>query len=355
MISAREPGDESAGATASSKPATEGGAPARPLLSVIVPVFNEQDVVEITHQRILATLGSVKDLDLEIVYVDDGSRDQTPGLLAQFAVADPRICIVTLSRNFGQQAALSAGLRHCAGDVAAIMDADLQDPPEVAVKMLDKWREGYAVVYGVRQSRADSTIQRFLGWAFYRVLAVISDVHIPFDSGDFCVIDRRVIDTLNAMPEKNRFLRGLRAWYGGRQYGFVFDRAKRAAGGSKYSIRRYIKLALDGICGFSLAPLRLVALAGALLSALAVFGLLLRSAPRLVGCAASASAGAPGSTALALLILLLAGVQLLSIGILGEYLGRIHLEVKGRPSYIAENLWPSIYADRAGLSARARS
>ena len=326
----------------------EDGGAGRPVLSVIVPLFNEQDVVEILHRRLVAVLGGIADLDLEFVYVDDGSRDETPARLAQLAAADPRICAVTLSRNFGQQAALSAGLRHCCGDVAALMDADLQDPPEVALAMLEKWREGYPVVYAVRRERPESAVLRFLCRAFYRVLALLSDVPIPFDSGDFSVIDRRVIDTLNAMPEKNRFLRGLRAWYGGRQFGLVYDRAPRAAGRSKYSLRRYFKLALDGICGFSLAPLRLIALLGAILSALgavALFLSLLFGGP----------AGAPGSRTLALAMVLLSGVQLLSIGVVGEYLGRIHLEVKNRPAYIAESLRPSIYAGRVRRPAGART
>ena len=333
----------------------EGGGAERSILSVIVPLFNEQDVVEILHRRLVAVLGDIADLDLEIVYVDDGSRDETPARLAQLAAADPRICAVTLSRNFGQQAALSAGLRHCCGDVAALMDADLQDPPEVALEMLEKWREGYPVVYAVRRERPESAALRFLCRAFYRVLALLSDVPIPFDSGDFSVIDRRVIDTLNAMPEKNRFLRGLRAWYGGRQYGLVYDRAPRAAGRSKYSIRRYFKLALDGICGFSLAPLRLISLLGAILSALAAFALLLFFVAGLLGSGPGYSAGAPGSRTLALAMVLLSGIQLLSIGVVGEYLGRIYLEVKNRPAYIAESLRPSIYAGRARQAARART
>jgi len=317
----------------------DGGA-GRPVLSVIVPLFNEQDVIGILHRRLVDVFGSIAGLDLEIVYVDDGSRDETQVRLAELAAADPRICAVTLSRNFGQQAALSAGLSHCCGDVAALMDADLQDPPEVVLQMLAKWREGYPVVYAVRRARPESVVLRLLCRAFYRLLALLSEVPIPFDSGDFSIIDRRVIDTLNAMPEKNRFLRGLRAWYGGRQFGFAYDRAPRAAGRSKYSLRRYFKLAMDGICGFSLAPLRLIALLGAILSALGAFALLLSF---LFG----GSAGAPGSRTLALAMVLLSGIQLLSIGIVGEYLGRIYLEVKNRPAYIAESLRPSIYAGRA--------
>jgi polyisoprenyl-phosphate glycosyltransferase len=333
----------------------EDGGAGRPILSVIVPLFNEQDVVEILHRRLVTVLGDIADLDLEFVYVDDGSRDDTPARLAQLAAADPRICAVTLSRNFGQQAALSAGLRHCCGDVAALMDADLQDPPEVALQMLKKWREGYPVVYAVRRARPESAVLRFLCRAYYRVLALLSDVPIPFDSGDFSIIDRRVIDALNAMPEKNRFLRGLRAWYGGRQFGLVYDRAPRAAGRSKYSLRRYIRLALDGICGFSLAPLRLISLLGAILSAVAAISLLLFFFAGLLGFGAGNSAGAPGSRTLALAMVLLSGIQLLSIGVVGEYLGRIYLEVKNRPAYIAESLRPSIYAGRVRRPAGART
>jgi glycosyltransferase involved in cell wall biosynthesis len=329
----------------------------RPVVSVIVPVFNEQEVIEATHRQIAATLGRDQDFDLEFVYVDDGSRDRTPNILAIIAVEDPRVCIVTLSRNFGQQAAVSAGLRHCAGDAAAVMDADLQDPPGIALQMLEKWREGYAVVYAVRRTRTEPVIQRLLYKAFYRLLAAVSDVAIPLDSGDFSVIDRRVIDTLNAMPEKNRFVRGLRAWYGGRQFAFAYDRSARAAGRTKYSLRRYINLAFDGVFSFSIAPLRLLSLVGLAFSTLAMLGLLFFLADRLIGFKlfGYAPSDVPGFTTVVLSIFLLSGVQLLSIGILGEYLGRIYLEVKNRPPYVAENLQPSLYGNPASRRTQERA
>ncbi len=347
---------EGSGRVMQGDPMNEDRQARRAVVSVIVPVFNEQDVIELAHRRIVEILGSAPAFDLEIVYVDDGSRDRTPNLLAAIAVADPRVCVVSLSRNFGQQAAVSAGLRHCAGDAAAVMDADLQDPPEVALQMLEKWREGYPVVYAVRHTRRESAAQRLFFKVFYRLLAALSDVSIPVDSGDFSVIDRRVVDTLNAMPEKNRFVRGLRAWYGGRQYAFAYDRPARAGGRTKYSMGRYINFAMDGIFNFSIAPLRLLSLAGLTFSILAMLGLLFFFADRVIGFKlfGYAPADVPGFTTVVLSVLLLSGVQLLSLGILGEYLGRIYLEVKNRPTYVAEHLRPSVYAKSAGRSADER-
>ncbi len=337
------------------EPEATARAAGRFLLSIVVPVFDEQDIIETAHRHFVATLGIDREFDLEIVYVDDGSRDRTPLLLAALAAEDPRVCIVSFSRNFGQEAAVTAGLRHCAGDAAAVMDADLQDPPEVVLQMLEKWREGYAVVYGIRHHRQESAFRRLLFSAFYRILSALSDVPIPLDSGDFCVMDRRVIDALNALPEKRRFVRALRAWYGGRQYGFAYDRHARAAGRSKYSLRRYFHLAVDGIFSFSAAPLRLLALAGLMLSFFSLAGFLFVLMQWMSGLRpfGYAPAEAPGFTILILSLFLMSGVQLLSIGILGGYLGRIYLESTGRPAYIAETLRPSVYRRPAGQPTAA--
>jgi polyisoprenyl-phosphate glycosyltransferase len=318
-----------------------GAAVARPLLSVVVPVYNEAAVIAATHGRIVAVLGDDPALDLEIVYVDDGSRDGSAALLAAIAAADPRVGVVTLSRNFGHQAAVTAGLRQAAGDAVAVMDADLQDPPEVVPAMLAKWREGHAVVYGIRRDRKESPAKRVAYDAFYRLLARLADVPIPRDSGDFCLLDRSAVDAINALPEKDRFVRGLRAWSGGRQYGLAYERAARAAGRTKYSIRRLVRLAFDGIAGFSLAPLRLIFWLGLGLVLAALLGLAGLLAAWLLGAAAGT-----GLVALALGILLLGGVQLLSVGILADYVGRIFVEVKNRPVYRVEGVHASRHRRR---------
>jgi dolichol-phosphate mannosyltransferase len=283
-----------------------------------------------------------------VVYVDDGSFDSTTAVLNAIAESDPRVCVVSLARNFGHQAALAAGLRHCAGDAVAVMDADLQDPPEIVREMMTKWRGGYAVVYGVRRNRAESWPARFCYRVYYRLLSLLSDIEIPRDSGDFCVLDRRVVDTINALPEKNRFVRGLRAWCGGRQCGVVYDRKPRAAGRSKYSARKLFHLGFDGIFNFSMVPLRLIFWIGLASSVFALLGLVFFLAHRFAGFKlfGYAPADVPGFTTLVLSILLLSGAQLLSIGILGEYLGRIYIEIKSRPTYLTDGVRHSIYRDR---------
>ena len=192
----------------------------KPLLSIIVPLLNEEEVIRLTHARIGEVLGGDKDFDLEFVYVDDGSRDQSPALLSEIAQADQRVCVVTLSRNFGHQSAVTAGLRHAAGNIVAIIDADLQDPVELIPQMLSKWREGYSVVYGIRRNRQEGVPLVLAYNIFYRLLSRVSDIDFPKDTGDFCLLDRAVVDTINRLPEKNRFVRGLRAWCGGRRSGF---------------------------------------------------------------------------------------------------------------------------------------
>jgi len=315
----------------------------KPLLSVTVPVCDEQEVIEATHRRITAVLGGRPDLDLEIIYVNDGSQDRTALLLAGIADNDARVSIVTLTRNFGQQAAITAGLCHCLGDVVAVLDADLQDPPEVVLQMLEKWREGYRVVFGIRRRR-EALWRRLLYSAFYRVFSALSDTSIPVDSGDFCVIDRRAVDALNALPEKLRFVRALRAWYGDRQFGLVYQRETRLAGRTKYSLRKYLAMAADSIFSFSARPLRLLTIAGFFMSFLSFAGFLWILFRWLGGMQDS------GTTMLALGLLLLSGVQLLSLGILGGYLARIYMESKARPAYLTASLRPSLYRTQPGRS-----
>jgi glycosyltransferase involved in cell wall biosynthesis len=316
------------------------------LLSVVVPVYNEEEVIPLTHQRIVDVLGGGSELDLEVVYVDDGSHDRTPVLLGNIAKADRRVCVVIFSRNFGHQAAVTAGLRQAAGDIVAIIDADLQDPVELIPEMIAKWREGFSVVYGARRSRQESRPKVLAYSFFYRLLARISEIPMPRDSGDFCLLDRSVVEALNQLPEKNRFVRGLRAWYGGRQIGIPYDRPLRAAGAPSYSFKKLMNLAFDGIFNFSVMPLRLVFWLGLGSSILAICGLLFFLAHRIFAFQlfGYSPADVPGFTSIILSIFLISGVQLLSIGVLGEYLGRIYLEVKNRPAYVAREVHPSRYA-----------
>ena len=320
----------------------------KPLLSVVVPVFNEEQVIGLTHGRIVEVLGDLKEFDLEVVYVDDGSKDGSAARLSDIAQSDRRVCVASLSRNFGHQPAVTAGLRQASGDVVAVIDADLQDPVELIPEMLTKWREGYSVVYGIRRNRQESAPKVFAYRVFYRLLSSLSDIDFPRDSGDFCLLDRTAVDAINRLPEKNRFVRGLRAWYGGRQIGLPYDRPPRAAGASAYPLGKLLNLAFDGIVSFSLLPLRLIFWLGLGSFIFAMLALLFFLAHRIFAFEifGHTPADVPGFTSLILFVLLLGGVQLLSIGVLGEYLGRIYLEVKNRPEYVLSQLHPSVYAKR---------
>ena len=232
-----------------------------PVLSVVVPLFDEQATLAELHRRLDRVLGPRVDR-YEIIFVDDGSRDGTPALLDALAETDPRVRPIHLSRNFGHQAAVSAGLDHARGDAVIVLDGDLQDPPEVIPQLVDLWRAGHDVVYAVRVNRKEGPLRRAGYWAFYRLLRALSDIEMPLDSGDFCLMDRKVVDVLRHLPERLRFLRGLRAFAGFRQVGLRYDRAGRAAGASKYSTRALVRLAVDGLVSFSSYPLRLVTYLG---------------------------------------------------------------------------------------------
>jgi dolichol-phosphate mannosyltransferase len=329
--------------------------PEKPLLSIVVPVFNEEEVIGFTHARIIEVLGRHEDFELEIVYVDDGSTDRSPALLSEIAASDRRVCVVTLSRNFGHQAAVTAGLRSASGAIVAVIDADLQDPVELIPEMFCKWRDGYSVVYGVRRNREGRLPLLFAYDAFYRLLSGVSEINVPRHSGDFGLLDRAVVDALNRLPEKNRFVRGLRAWYGGRQIGIPYDRPRRRAGRSRYSIAKLINLAFDGIFSFSMLPLRFIFWLGLSSSVFALLALLFFLVHRLIGFKifGHSPADVPGFTSLILTVLLVSGVQLLSVGILGEYLGRIYLEVKSRPEYVVSRLRASVYSAEANDTPRS--
>ena len=309
-------------------------------LSVVIPCFNEEDVISLTYRRLVEVLGS-RDFRLQIIFVDDGSGDATPEIAVNLAKNDPQVKAVLLSRNFGHQAAVSAGLAHADGDAVVVMDADLQDPPQAVIRMIETWRSGADVVYGIRTKRKESLLKRSAYSVFYWIFQRLANIAAPIDAGDFSLIDRKVLNIINGLPEKNRFFRGLRAWIGFRQAGIEYERDARAAGSSKYSLRKLIGLAKDGIFNFSTVPLSGVFYLGVLMSSLSfaalLFVLVLRiSDVAIFGVRAS---DVQGFSSTILTILLIGGIQLVSTGVLGEYIGRIYNETKGRPSYvIRENI-----------------
>ena len=304
-------------------------------ISIVVPCFNEEDVLPALFER-LGSVAATWGMDHEVICVDDGSHDRTWEMLKTQNQKDPRWRSLSFARNFGHQTAVSAGLYYASGDAVVVMDADLEDPPEEISRFLEKWREGYDVVYGVRQNRKENWFKRICYWAFYRIMARLVAFEIPLDTGDFCLISRRVLKTINAMPERNRFVRGLRAWSGFRQTGVAYERAARFAGSPKYSFGKLLKLATDGLFSFSTVPLRVATYLGLSVSAVAFFGAVITLIQKLFAAQLAKVGLAPtaGFPTIVISILFLGGVQLICLGILGEYIGRIYEEVKGRPVWI---------------------
>ncbi len=302
------------------------------LLSVVIPCMNEEEVLRETHRRLAAVLEGIS-LNFEIVYVDDGSTDSTYDLLHELQAHDSRIRVIRLSRNFGHQVAITAGLEHASGDAVAIVDADLQDPPEVILDFVAKWLDGYDVVYGVRTERdGETAFKRWTAKFFYRFISHLSDTRIPLDTGDFRLMDRRVVDTLLSMPERDRFVRGMVSWLGFSQTGVEYRRAPRLAGVTKFSLFKMVRFALDGIFSFSILPLRLATWTGFVASGLAVLGIIIVLLDRLLG----APGLVKGWSSAIIAQLFIGGVQLICIGIIGEYVGRIYGESKRRPLYIVQ-------------------
>ena len=303
------------------------------LLSIAVPVFNEQEVLPELVRRLVLLTESPAHPPTEFVFVNDGSRDGTAEILEEMAARDPRITVIHLSRNFGHQASITAALDYVQGDSVVVMDADLQDAPEVIPEFLAKQAEGYDVVYAIRASRKEGPLLRFCYRAYYRLVGALAGSTLPRDAGDFALISRAVVDELRGMREQSRYLRGLRHWAGFRQIGLPIDRAARTGGESKYSWLGLVKLGLDGIFSFSVLPLRAVTLFG---------GLTILAASMYTGAAVLArifwGQVPQGFTTLIAVIVFLAGVQMLFLGVIGEYLGRVYEEVKGRPIYIVSRV-----------------
>jgi dolichol-phosphate mannosyltransferase len=302
-------------------------------LSLVIPLYNEQEVLPELLARLRACLAEIPGGPHEIVFVDDGSSDRTLAMLEAAAGEDARVAAVCLSRNFGHQAAICAGLDHATGDAVVIMDGDLQDPPDTIHRFLAERRKGYDVVYARRVNRKEGPLLRASYFLAYRLIALLSDTRLPLDAGDFALLSRRVVDALKHAPERHRYLRGLRTWVGFRQTGIVVERAQRYAGSSKYDGVKLLRLALDGMFAFSVVPLRAATVVGFVAITAAVAFAAYALYARLVLHQSPA-----GFTALTVAIVFLSGVQLLFLGIIGEYLGRVYEEVKGRPLYLVDRV-----------------
>jgi dolichol-phosphate mannosyltransferase len=286
-------------------------------------------------------LAGMSSLDYEMIFVNDGSRDDTQLILTQLQLVDRRVRVLLLSRNFGHQIAVTAGLEEAAGDAVVIIDADLQDPPEVIPQMVALWREGNDVVYGLRTDRrGESAFKLWTAKVFYRLINRLSETKMPFDAGDFRLLDRRVVEVINAMPERARFLRGMVSWAGFRQTSLPYERAARHAGESKYPLRKMIHFAMDGIISFSLVPLKIAIWTGFLAIWIAVAGIVVAIIDRMLDKHLTR-----GWASLFVAVLFMGGVQLVSLGIIGEYLGRIYTEVKRRPLYVVQ--------ERLGFASKA--
>lgn len=304
-----------------------------PTLSVIVPCYNEAEVINVTHARLSKALAETG-VTFEIIYVNDGSRDSTRTLLDAIVAADSHARQVNFARNFGHQAAVSAGLQYATGEALVIIDADLQDPPELIKTMLEKWREGYFVVYGQRTKRAGETaFKKVTANLFYRTLNAVSNTEIPRDTGDFRLIDRRVADVLNLMPERHRFLRGMVSWVGFKQYALQYSRDPRFAGETKYPLSKMLRFAADGILSFSTAPLKLAIWMGMLSAAVAVLLIIYAFAARLL-----TNEWVSGWAATIIAIAFFGGAQLVATGVIGIYIGRIFEESKSRPLFVVESV-----------------
>lgn len=301
------------------------------VLSIVVPVFNEAEGINAFYARMKSVADAMQDVDHELIFVEDGSTDQSFARLRALAEADSRVAIIKFARNFGHQMAITAGLDAARGDCVVVIDADLQDPPEVIPEMVQRWRDGYDVVYGVRAYRkGESALKVLTASFFYRLLRWMTNIEIPVDAGDFRLVSRRALHQLQQMRESDRFVRGLVSWIGFRQTGVSYSRDPRFAGETKYPFRKMLRFALDGITSFSTVPLRLASLLGYTASGFAFLALILMFPMKLLGFTIH------GWASMMVGMFFLGGVQLVCLGIIGEYIGRIFTEVKNRPLYIVE-------------------
>lgn len=315
--------------------------PARPVFSLVIPIWNEQAVIPVLYERVVQVMESTAER-WELLFVNDGSTDRSLALLVALQANDPRVKVLNFSRNFGHQIAITAGCDYAEGDAVIVMDADLQDPPEVLLRMIDRWREGYDVAYAVRTKRAGET--RFKLWSaslFYRLIRSIAEIDIPMDAGDFRLMDRKVVLAMRGLREKNRFMRGLSSWVGFKQVAVEYERAARYAGETKYPLRKMVRLAFNAITSFSHLPLQMATYTGFFFAGFSGLGIVLAVIMRLFG-----HQQLLGQATTLVSVLFLGGVQLIFLGILGEYLGRIYDEVKNRPLYIV--------ADTYGWEEQAR-
>lgn len=310
------------------------------MISIVIPIYNEEENLQNLYTRLTNAAPSWKE-DYEIVLIDDGSRDNSLTMMRVMAEKDSHVRVIKLSRNFGHQPAISAGIQEAKGDAIIIMDGDLQDPPEELYRFLDKWREGYEVVYAVRTKRKEGFFKKLAYSSFYRIMAAISDIEIPLDSGDFCVMDRKVVNVLvHDMPEQIRFIRGMRAYAGFKQIGVTYERAERAAGEVKYTFKKLVQLALDGLFGFSSFPLRLSTYLGISIAIPSLIIGVFFLVHRLFGFKVFGHTPeeTPGLASLAVGMFFLGGVMLTMLGIIGEYISRIYIEVKKRPFFVIDEI-----------------
>ena len=302
-------------------------------VTLVIPMYYEEKVAEECYKRVKENLEKLENYDHEIIFVNDGSKDKTLEILENIARKDTNVKVISFSRNFGHQAAVTAGIKEVTGDAIVIIDADLQDPPELIPQMLELWEDGNEVIYGKRKKRkGESAFKLVTAKMFYKTLNALSDVEIPKDTGDFRLIDRKVIDVVNSLPEHNKFLRGLFSWVGFKQIPFEYERQERAAGKTKYPLKKMIKLATDGIISFSTKPLKLVGGLGFITIIISIIILIYS----LVSYAFRLNQLSPGWTSIMVAITLFSGVQLLSIWIISEYIARIYDETKNRPEYIID-------------------
>ena len=303
------------------------------LVSLVVPVFNEEQVLGAFYERTSRALSSIDGMSYELIFIDDGSRDTSYQQLAALAAKDPHVQVIKFSRNFGHQIAISAGIDHARGDCVAVIDADLQDPPEVIAEMVSQWKQGFDVIYGVRSDRAGETrLKLWTASMFYKLLGRLTNIHIPPNVGDFRLMSRRVIDQVKTLREKDRFVRGLVSWVGFRQTGVTYHRDARYAGETKYPFRKMLKFSFDGITSFSTLPLKLATWMGTITALIAVLYLLSVFVQKLLGYTVQ------GWATIMVAILFMGSVQLICLGILGEYVGRVFNEVKPRPMYVIEEV-----------------